>query len=237
MNLLIVFLFGFTILVGTIIVLCLKNDKKISELSISIAFSVLLFLIFLELIPEALEHLKYMEVLMYVVIGLFSLKILDLFIPEHDHTKNKSHILHIGMVASIALILHNIIEGMALYTTLQNHFNLGILLGIGVGLHNIPMGMIVASTLKEAKYNNKKIVLISSLISLSTIIGALVISLIGNVSEYALGIMLSLTLGMIIYIVFFELMHHIKHQDKKNNLIGFLIGTVIILISLLFHSH
>lgn len=237
MNLLITFLFGLTILIGTIVILLLKDNKKISELSISIAFVVLIFLIFLDLIPETLEHLKYLDIILYVVVGIIGLKILDIFIPEHDHSLKKEHVFHIGFIACIALILHNIIEGMALYSSLQSNTSLGILLGIGIGLHNIPMGMVIASTLEDAKYNKGKIFFISLVVSLATFLGGLISYFIGTVSDYALGIMLAITLGMLIYIVFFELLDHVKHQEKKNNIIGFVIGALIFIISMMFHSH
>lgn len=237
MNLILTALFGFTILIGTIIILIAKDSKKISELSISVAFSVLVFLIFLELVPHTLEHLEYLDLILYIVIGMLSLKILDLFIPEHEHSKREEHVYHIGLVTSIALILHNLIEGMSLYTILKSDLHLGIIMGIGIGLHNIPMGMVIGTTLEDAKKNKKQIFIISLLISLSTLLGAIIIHFIGNISEYVLGIMLALTLGMIIYIVFFELLDHLKHQDKKNNIIGFIIGALIFIISMLFHTH
>lgn len=237
MNLFITFLFGMTILIGVVLVVILKNSKTISELSISIGFSVLLYLIFLELIPHVFEHLPYMDVLFYVVIGIIFLKLLDFFIPEHEHKENDKHTLHISLIASIALVLHNIIEGMALYTTLNNHFHIGLMMGLGVGFHNIPMGMVIASTLEDSKYSKKKIILIGTFISLSTVLGALVINLFGRISDYSLGVMLALTLGMIVYITIFELLQHMKHQNKKNNLTGLIIGTIIFLISMLFHSH
>lgn len=237
MILLITFLFSMTILIGTLIILLTKNNKKLSELSISISFSVLFCLIFLEVIPHTLEHLDYFSMIFYGLVGFAILKLLDLFIPSHEHSNKKDHISHIGIMASIALIIHNLIEGMILYSTLKENLTLGILLGIGIGLHNIPMGMIISSTLKVARYNNIKISLVSFLISLSTLIGALIISLVGNISEYVIGIMFALTLGMLVYIVFFELLEHLKHQNKKNNIIGFIVGVILICISLIFHSH
>ena len=237
MNLFITFLFGMTILIGVILVLVLKDNKKISELSISIGFSVLIFLIFLELVPHVFDHLPYIDALFYTIIGVIVLKLLDLFIPEHEHNDNKKHTLHISLIASIALILHNIIEGMALYTSLNNHFHMGLMMGLGVGFHNIPMGMVIASTLEDSKYSKGKIFIIGLLISLSTVLGAFLINLFGSISDYVLGIMLSVTLGMIIYITFFELLQHMKHQNKKNNLLGITIGAIIFLISMMFHSH
>lgn len=233
----ITFLFGLTVLLGTIIILLFKRKKKISELSISIAFSVLFCLIFLEVIPHTLEHINYFEMIVYTLIGFILLKLLDLFIPEHEHSNHKEHVFHIGLMSAIALIIHNLIEGMILYSTLNKNFNLGILLGIGIGLHNIPLGMVIGSTLKDAKYNKTKIIMISFFISLSTFIGAFVLSSIGEISEYFIGMMFAITLGMLVFIVFFELLEHLKHQDKKNNIIGFIIGALIICVSLIFHHH
>ena len=233
----ITFLFGLTVLLGTITILLFKRKKKISELSISIAFSVLFCLIFLEVIPHTLEHINYFEMIIYALIGFVLLKLLDLFIPDHEHSNHKEHVFHIGLMSSIALIIHNLIEGMILYSTLNKNFNLGILLGIGIGLHNIPLGMVIGSTLKDAKYNKTKIIMISFIISLSTFFGALILALIGEINEYFIGMMFAITLGILVYIVFFELLEHLKHQDKNNNIIGFVIGALIICVSLFFHHH
>lgn len=236
MNLIITGLFGLTILIGVILVLIFKNNKKITELSISIGFSVLIYLIVLELIPESLEYLSIFKVILYALIGIFVLKILDLFIPEHEHSNSKNHSLHIVIVSSIALILHNIIEGMALYTALSTDFHIGLMIGLGVGLHNIPMGMVVSSSLEESKYSKTKILIVGLLVSLSTLLGGFIMSLTKSTTNI-IGIMNSLTLGMIIYISLFELLEHMLKQNKKSNIIGFIIGTLLFIISLMFHSH
>ena len=59
MSLFITFIFGLTVFLGTVVILLVKEDKRIRELSISIAFSVLFCLIFLEVIPHTLEHINY----------------------------------------------------------------------------------------------------------------------------------------------------------------------------------
>ena len=39
--------------------------------------------------------------------------------------------------------MHNFIEGMAIYSSVNSSLELGILISIGVGLHNIPMGWLL----------------------------------------------------------------------------------------------
>lgn len=234
MNLLIVLLFGLTIFIGTILVL-ITNKKEIKELSLGIAFSVIVLLITFELIPEALEHINYLLVVLFSLVGIVIIKLLDLFVPQHEHTNDSSHVYHIGIITSIALVIHNLIEGMALFTTLNSSFSIGILTGIGIGLHNIPMGMVIGSTLYDKNKNIKKTLLISLLISLSTFLGGLFIALFDIVNSYVTGILLSLTIGVLIYMAFFELLEHLKHQNKKVTIIGLFIGILIFLISLLIH--
>lgn len=237
MSLFITFIIGFTVFLGTVVILLVKEDKRIRELSISIAFSVLFCLIFLEVIPHTLEYIDYFEMIGYALLGILLLKLLDLCIPNHEHSNKKNHLSHIGLMAVIALVTHNLIEGTVLYSSLNEDLNLGLLLGIGIGLHNIPMGMVVGSTLKDTNYSKGKILLISMILSLATFIGALIVYLIKGISNDLIGIMFAITLGMLIYIVFFELLRHLKHQNKNNNIVGFIIGVIIILFSLLFHNH
>ena len=53
-----------------------------------------------------------------------------------------------------------------------------------------------------------------------------------------LGILLSLTLGMLIFITFNELLPRIKNlKDKKTANIAILIGILIQIISLFVHTH
>ncbi len=234
MNLLFTFLFGLTVFLGACLIFIFKDSKKIIEMSISMGFSVLVFLIFIELLPEALEHFKYYYVLIYAFIGLLFLKILDKFIPKHNHNE-EGHSFHISLMSSIALIIHNIIEGMVLYQSLNNDFGMGLMMGFGIGLHNIPMGLIISSTLTEAKFSKKKIAIYTFLLSLSTLFGGFIMYLFNNILLHIEGIMLSITLGMIVYITFFELLEHMQNQDKKNNIIGLLIGIILFLLSMLLH--
>ena len=162
-------------------------------------------------------------------------------IPSQDLKREiekeiNENFLHIGIVSSIALVLHNLIEGMAIYSTMKTSFDMGILVTIGVGLHNIPMGMIVSSTFYKANKNLKKTVLFTSLIALSTFLGGLIMfALSSYITNLLLGILLCITLGMIIYIVVFELLSEILHnKNKKESFIGIAFGILIFILSSFF---
>lgn len=237
---------GISILIGALIVFLLKNNKKLTDFSISMAVGVMVTLLIFEMIPESFELLSekfpfstnIIIVIALALIGILILKILDLFIPDHDHDENVSNknLFHIGLVSSIALILHNLIEGMAVYSTAITDNSLGILLTVGISLHNIPLGIMITSTLYESNNSKKKTILILVAIALSTLIGGALMFLLSSIiNNVVRGILLSITLGMIIYIILFELLSEmITIKNKKITILGIIVGVGIFLLTLFF---
>ena len=238
---------GLFILFGSAIVFITKNSNKVVNFSISMAFGVMVALGLFELLPESLEHLntggdlKWIYFILFLLVGIGLSYGLDKFVPDHEidaptEKEINENLRHIGIVSSIALILHNIIEGMAVYSSVTTDLNLGLLMCIGVGLHNIPLGMVITSTFY--KYNNsiKKTLGASLLISISTFIGGVVMYLVsGMISTLLLGILLTITFGMICYIILFELLPHIiDHKKESTTWIGMILGVTILFLSKLF---
>lgn len=244
MALIITLIVGLFTFLGSLIIIFIKNNKKIVDFSISIGFGVLFALIILELIPETLELIqtKFMVVSSIITVivlgalGILILKMLDKFVPNHD-SDNKNNLIHIGVMTSIALIIHNLLEGMAIYTSLSSSLKFGTILGVGVALHNIPLGMSITSLFYNNGKNNKKAILMSLLVSLSTFLGGLITFIFAGaiLNEFYRGIILSITLGMLIYIVLFELLPHMVENKNKNNVIlGMLIGITLLILSTFF---
>ncbi len=250
---LLTFLVGIFILLGSICGIYFKNNKKFTDLSISLAFGIIISLIVFEIIPELFGIMSVqvgivrsiLSIIVLSLIGIILLKLLDLFIPNHEHEshssnkykndkKHNAHLYHIGIVSSIAIIVHNIIEGMSLYLVSQESILSGLLLFIGIGLHNIPIGFVISSTLYSLNHSNKKILKISLLVSLSTFVGGFIMFVLGGVNELVEGILLGLTLGMLIYISFVELLHQIYHmKNKKLSIVSIIAGIILPIISVL----
>ncbi len=249
-GLVLTFIVGFFIIIGSIIVFKTKNNDKIVNFSISIALGVMASLAILELIPESFEMFQeefdvlksFLLIVASGFIGFGLLKVLDHFIPDHEREDNskkekEEHLYHIGIVSSVALVIHNIIEGMALYTSTLASLKMALLMSFGIGLHNIPLGMIITSTFYKGNHNKKKTILWLLGISLSTFVGGVLIFILGDhfITNNILGILLGITLGMVIYIILLEFIPHIKSlKNKKDSIIGILSGIIILLLSQLF---
>lgn len=243
-GLLVTFLLGVFVLIGAMVAFLANKKQKIIDFSLGLAFSVIVMLIILDLIPEVIEHLglRYIWLfLIFVVLGYGLLRGLDHFIPNHhDHHKmtkkeESNNLAHIGIISSITLVIHNIIEGMAVYSTVLTDVSTGLMLAIGIGFHNLPLGMVIATTFYQANQKSKKVWLVIGGVAFSTLVGGIISLLLNNqvVPEWVVGSLLSLTLGMLLFILFSELWPRIKKTKfaHERNL-GLLIGIVIMLISL-----
>ena len=218
MALLLTFFSGLFFLVGIIIYNFVKNKTLFTRLSLSCASVVIIGLITFDLIPELIEVGKWW-LIFFVIIGLFLLILIDKLVPHHEHNHHendeekedhKNHIEHISTITIIALLLHNIIEGMALYGVATTDLKSGILMLTGIGLHNLPFGFQISAT----KKNNKNKMLITLLV-LSGGIGGLIFLIFGNLSPILEGIIIALTLGMLLHILFFELLKEVYEEIHK----------------------
>lgn len=238
MEILITFFLGIFIIAGACVARCVRNTKIIEQLSISAAFGTMLALSIMELFPEAFEQLgkdNVWVIITFIALGVLLLKLLDHFIPKHHHSHGADrrytaeNVIHIGIISSIAVILHNVIEGMAVYSIAAESLSSGVMMAIAVGLHNIPMGMVIYSTLRQEKKTTRT-ALISG-VALSTFAGGLIMaSLWFIITPFVIGILMSLTLGMIIYILIFELAPHVMQSSSRAlSAIGILAGIVVIL--------
>ncbi len=248
-GLLTTFLLGIFILIGAGISLIVSKRDKIIDFSIGLAFGVITTLIITDLLPEVFESFgwKYCYIMiLFTLVGFFLLRLLDYFVPDHhDHHSQHAHhhlnkkesienLTHIGMITTLALLIHNIIEGMAVYSSALSSGSLAVSLAIGVGFHNIPLGMVIASSFYHNEKDKKKTLLSIALVSLSTFMGGLFMYLfhLTEISEFILGIFLSLTLGMLLFIVIDELFPRIKDmKDRRMAYIGVTVGILILIIA------
>lgn len=252
-SLLLTLFVGLFILVGIVLGNYFKKNKKFVDVSIGIAVGVMSLLLIKEIVPHSYELLesstKQTSIIILIIgaiVGFLILKLLDMFVPHHEHEsshqhKHKNddchneHLEHVGILASVAIVIHNIIEGMTLYVTSLQDFHSGLLLCLAIGLHNIPLGIIISSTIQ----NKKDMVINSIVLSISTFIGGLIMFSISQViTNVLVGILLSVTFGMLIYILFMELLPQIIHsKEKRYHIIGIIIGVLLLIISSHNHHH
>ena len=124
---------------------------------------------------------------------------------------------------------------MAIYLLVSSDLKAGLMACVGVGLHNIPLGMVIASAFYKSNKDKRHTILIILGISLSTFIGGLLISVLPftDIMEVVESISLTVTLGMLLYILILELLPKVIHnKDKKVTISGIILGVILLLITL-----
>ena len=228
-GLVITFALGIFVLAGAAIAGFSKKGDRIREISIAVALGALVALVIGDLIPESIEEIDELGIplmLLGIALGFIVLIALDRLLPEHheshdhqhdadhEHVHVRSHALHISIVTTIALVVHNIIEGMSVCGVAMESVTTALLLGFGVGVHNIPMGMIVYSGIRDESTGHK--IIIMSLAALSTFAGGIIMfALSYAVDERIVLFMINMTIGMVLYIVLMELLPHTLHSSNK----------------------
>lgn len=233
----------FFLLVGTLIVFSTHNSSKVMTFSVSLGFVVLVLLGIMHLIPDALEFFKislsdtksYLFLILFTVLGFVVILLFDLFGGHHhEHDKDKNHYHHISIITCIFLVIHNFIEGMTLYSSVLLNYETAVILTLGIGLHNIPLGFTLSSTFNKI-YNKNKTLLFIILIGLSYLFGALVAYKFNDIfmNPIILGIALTFTFGMILYIALYEFLPLIRESnDKQTRNFGLISGVVLMILTL-----
>ena len=242
MPLLIACLAGVFILVGALLTHVSKDSHKIEAVSFALALGALVSLMIFDLVPDIIEGIteggsSIWLCIIFVFVGFGLLVLLDLFTPDHDDHKDtpenhdNENSAHIGIMSALAVILHNIIEGMTVYTLAMSSAQQGAILAISIGLHNIPMGMLIYSTLSHKSRFSKWF--LTALVIISTPLGGILMMLMSSLlTEALISALVSIAAGMIVYLIFMELLPHvIKTRPVKFSLIGVVIGFLAVLLS------
>ena len=239
MGLFITLALGVFVLAGAAIAGLAKNEERIRDLSVAIALGAMVMLLLVDLLPESFENVELIGkplTIGAILLGVLVLIALDRFLPdEHegvgtDGTEHESA-RHISIATALALVVHNIIEGMSVYGVAMESWTLAVLLGIGIGIHNVPMGMIVYAGIRNESLTHRGIVL--AIASLSTFVGGLVMFALGDaVDERVVAFMISFTVGLLAYIVVFELVPHVVHsKDRVMCIAGVAVGLALVAAS------
>lgn len=228
--LLLTFLSGLFYLVGIIIYKFVKHKNELTVAAISCAAVVIIGLIIFDLAPELIEQ-DNAWLFVFVILGFVLLFLIDKLIPHHHHKhhdhdeatkEHKDRLEHVSTITILALSMHNLIEGMALYSISLESIRSGILMLIGVGLHNLPFGFQIAGT------KNKLLVF---LLVISAFLGGLVVFFFGNIDEFLQGVVLAISMGMLFHILLFELFKEIRENIRQKMAIyGIIIGVILLII-------
>lgn len=234
---LITFIAGLATVIGGLIVIFIKKNDNVIISSLAFAAGVMMTVSLLDLIPESINMFSniykivpmILIILIFINIGI----ILSLYVDKKVKiTDNK--IYRVGIISLLAMILHNIPEGMATFITTNNNIKLGLALSSSIAAHNIPEGIIIAFPIFYATGSRRKAIIYTLIAGMSELLGGIIsfIFLKPFINDFLMGSLYSIIAGIMIFISFNELLPtSLSFKNKKITYISFIIGMIIMIIS------
>lgn len=247
---------GLSTVVGSIIVIFAKKTS-FRLLSFSLGFSggVMVYISIADLLPESVHSFtSFMNekqggimAVVLVAVGILGAVLIDMLVPDYESTHSmpkreiggeiqQSKMLRIGIISTIAIMLHNFPEGVVTFMAGYHNIALGISVAVAIAFHNIPEGIAVSIPIYYGTGNRKKAFLYSVLSGLTEPLGAILayFVLAPFLNDFMMGIIFALISGIMLYISFDELLpasHKYGHHGTA--VLGVLAGVCFMAIGLI----
>lgn len=214
-----------------------KKESNVIINALSFAAAVMITVSFTDLLPESFHLLKgiyepfpmVILILIALNIGVLISFLLDKYLPDQQES-----LYRVGIISMLAIIIHNIPEGIATFMAGSTNTNLGITMAIAIALHNIPEGISISIPIYYATKSKKKALLYTFISSLSELAGALFTFLFlkSYMTDQILGFLFAGIAGIMIHISLYELLPTaLKYKNRKLVYLFFFIGFIFMLIN------
>ncbi len=230
---------GLSTLLGSLFIFIKGNKENIIKLSLAFASGVMFSVSIFDLIPESLTMFQstsknsiFLNIIVFIIIGLVIPLFIDKILPNKLNQNNKLYKL--GIFTMIAIIIHNIPEGIATYISSETNIKLGIAITIAIAMHNIPEGISIAMPVYYATKNKKKAIGLTFLSGMSEPLGAVIAFLFLNpiINNTIMGGLFAIIAGIMTYISIIELFPAaLQYKEKKKTIISFLFGIIFMYVN------
>ena len=228
-------------MIGTILIFIFKRKNNFVILaSLSFAAGVMLVASIFDLIPESFSLLssafKIFPAILVLLIFLNTGIIISFTINKYLPDTSNDELYRVGVVSMLAIIIHNIPEGIATFMAGCSDSKLGITLTLAIALHNIPEGISISVPIYYATKSKKKALLYTFISGLSELFGAVITSLFLKpfINDVTMGCLFSVIAGIMINISIYELLpSSFKYNKLKSSILFLMIGMYFMLISII----
>lgn len=227
---------GLSTMLGIIpIYIKFKDTDKIICMALAFASGIMFSVSINSLIPESYDLLKenlntnkvIILMILFFLIGVLLTSFIDKIFKKIDNKLYK-----IGIINMLALMIHNIPEGILTFSTTTTNISLGLTLALSIMFHNIPEGLSISIPIYYSTNSRRKAVIYTAISGFSEVFGAILtyLFLFKYINNYFIGIILSLTTGIMIYISIFELLKNsFEYNKKRISYLFFIIGFIFMI--------
>lgn len=232
-----------TVIGGLVIFFKFRKEhiKQFITFSLSFSLAIMIGISITDLIPESTYILLrdygvgrgvLLSILSFFI-GVFIITLLEKKIKKAEFHQNDLY--RLGILNMLALIMHNLPEGVATFMSSYANMGLGIKLGLAIALHNIPEGISIAVPIYYATGSKKNAIFKTFLSGIAEPIGAILAYIF--LSKYITSTFISFILILVGGIMITLAIEGILPKAKEYRLNRYLyLGLTIGLLLILFNS-
>lgn len=153
-----------------------------------------------------------------------------------DETHDFARLKRAGLMAAMAIGVHNFPEGLATFSAALSDPALGVAIAVAIAVHNIPEGMAVSVPIFYATGDRKKAFVYSFLSGLSEPVGALIGFLVLRpfFTPTVFGMLFAGVAGIMVYISLDQLLPSAEEYGEHHLcILGLVSGMAVMAVSLL----
>jgi len=197
---------------------------------------------FLHMIPEVFKEISNETIAsISILLGIAIFFILEKFLHwhhEHHHHNKEDHIKPFGYLNLVSDGVHNLIDGIIIAAAYMINIEVGIATTVAVVLHEIPQEIGDFGLLIHAGFSKSKALLLNLLSASLSLVGVIIVLIIGNSIIDSTAYILAIAAGGFIYIAGSDLVPELhKTNDFKSSIKQFLsigLGIAIMFLLIIF---
>lgn len=212
-----------------------KTYKKLLKYILALGAGFMLAVSFVDVLPEVVEIWLKKEnsasaeslivPMILLLVGYLLTQFFEHTIAPHFHLGEEMHSDHListstAYTAIGGLLIHTFFDGVSIAAAAQVDYKVGVLVFIAVFLHKFPEGFTIASMILAAGKGRKEVVIATSLVGLTTLIGVLLFYFIGTKIGFSVAYALPLACGVTIYVAASDLIPEVNHHGGKRPLVS-----------------
>lgn len=211
-----------------------KNYKRYLKYLLALGAGFMLAVTFFEIIPKTilLWQASYPEAsqnlylpMLLLLVGYLLTQFFEHTIAPHFHLGEEVHSDHLLSTSSAytavgGLLIHTFFDGVSIAAASQIDLKVGFLVFIAVFLHKFPEGFTIGSMLVAAGKGIREVIIATSLIGATTVLGVLLFYFIGKNLGSSVLYALPLASGVTLYVAASDLIPEVNHHGGKRPLVS-----------------
>lgn len=219
-----------------------KDSDSIILKALAFASGVMMSICITDLIPSS--FLGFLDIYrifpaflftaIFIVVGIILSMLINKYLPgNNSEISSTNKVLYkVGLISMIAIILHNIPEGIATFMVSNHDLKLGLSLALAISLHNIPEGISISIPIYYSTKSRGKALLYTFISGISELFGAVIayLFLAPYMNNFVMSVLFSLIAGIMLYIPIYELIPtSLSYGCKKTSVWYIVIGAIFMI--------